>query len=51
MPHSVSLITTIAAGLGLALALGLIASRLRIPPLVAQRVSLRSTTLRTLRLS
>lgn len=34
MPHSVSLITTIAAGLGMALILGLVASRLRIPPLV-----------------
>lgn len=34
MPHSVSLITTIATGLGMALILGLVASRLRIPPLV-----------------
>jgi CPA2 family monovalent cation:H+ antiporter-2 len=34
MPHALNLITTIAAGLGLALILGLIASRLRIPPLV-----------------
>lgn len=34
MPHNVSLITTIAAGLGLALLMGFVASRLRIPPLV-----------------
>jgi CPA2 family monovalent cation:H+ antiporter-2 len=34
MPHEVSLITTIAAGLGLALILGVAAARLRIPPLV-----------------
>lgn len=34
MPHSLNLITTIATGLGLALILGLVASRLRIPPLV-----------------
>jgi CPA2 family monovalent cation:H+ antiporter-2 len=34
MHHSLNLITTIATGLGLALVLGLIASRLRIPPLV-----------------
>ena len=34
MPHSVSLIATIAAGLGLAMVLGLIAARLRMPPLV-----------------
>lgn len=34
MPHSISLITTIAAGLGLALVLGLLASRLKLPPLV-----------------
>ena len=34
MPHSVSLINTIAAGLGLALVLGFIAARLRLPPLV-----------------
>jgi CPA2 family monovalent cation:H+ antiporter-2 len=34
MPHSVSLITTIAAGLGLAMILGFITSRLRMPPLV-----------------
>lgn len=34
MPHNVSLITTIAAGLGLAMIFGLIAARLRIPPLV-----------------
>jgi len=34
MPHSVSLINTIAAGLGLALILGFIAARLRLPALV-----------------
>ena len=34
MPHNVSLITLVAAGLGLAMILGLAASRLRMPPLV-----------------
>jgi len=34
MPHDVSLIATIAAGLGLALVLGFAAARLRLPPLV-----------------
>ena len=34
MPHSVSLITTIAAGLGLALIFGFIAERLKLPALV-----------------
>ncbi|CAM3674530.1 YbaL family putative K(+) efflux transporter [Paracidovorax anthurii] len=34
MPHSVSLIHTIAVGLGLALALGFLATRLRLPALV-----------------
>jgi CPA2 family monovalent cation:H+ antiporter-2 len=34
MPHNVSLITTLAAGLGLALVLGFIAVRLRLPALV-----------------
>ena len=34
MPHSVTLIHTIAAALGLALALGFVATRLRLPPLV-----------------
>jgi hypothetical protein len=34
MPHAVSLITTVAAGLGLAMILGYIAARLRMPPLV-----------------
>ncbi len=34
MPHNVSLIALIAAGLGLAMLLGLVASRLRVPPLV-----------------
>ncbi len=34
MPHNVSLIALVAAGLGLAMILGLVASRLRMPPLV-----------------
>ncbi|MBX3661928.1 MAG: Kef family K(+) transporter [Burkholderiales bacterium] len=34
MPHNISLITTIAAGFGLALILGLIAARLKLPTLV-----------------
>ena len=34
MPHSVSLISTIAAGLGLALIFGFIAARLKLPALV-----------------
>jgi CPA2 family monovalent cation:H+ antiporter-2 len=34
MPHSVSLINTVAAGLGLALVLGFLAARLRLPALV-----------------
>ena len=39
MPHSISLITTIAAGLGLALVLGLIASKLKIPAIVGYLVA------------
>ncbi len=39
MPHGVTLITTIAVGLGLALVLGLLATRLRIPPLVGYLVA------------
>ncbi len=39
MPHSVSLITTIAAGLGLALVFGLIASRLKVPSIVGYLVA------------
>ncbi len=39
MPHSISLITTIAAALGLALVLGLIAVRLRLPALVGYLVA------------
>jgi len=35
VPHSVTLITTIAAGLGLALIMGFIAVRLKVPALVA----------------
>ena len=34
MPHDVNLITTIAAGLGLAMVFGFMAARLRLPPLV-----------------
>ena len=39
MPHSVTLITTIAAGLGLALILGFIAARLKLPPLVGYLIA------------
>ena len=39
MPHSVNLITTIAAGLGLALIMGFVAARLRLPPLVGYLVA------------
>jgi CPA2 family monovalent cation:H+ antiporter-2 len=39
MPHDVSLITAIAAGLGLALVLGLVATRLGIPPLVGYLIA------------
>jgi CPA2 family monovalent cation:H+ antiporter-2 len=39
MPHDVSLIATIAAGLGLALVLGFAAARLRLPPLVGYLVA------------
>ena len=39
MPHDVSLITTIAAGLGLAMVLGVAASRVRIPPIVGYLVA------------
>ncbi len=39
MPHSISLITTIAAGLGLALIMGFVAARLRLPPLVGYLVA------------
>jgi K+:H+ antiporter len=39
MPHEISLVTTIAAGLGLALVLGLVAARLRLPPLVGYLVA------------
>lgn len=34
MPHNISLITTVAAGLGLAMILGFVTLRLRMPPLV-----------------
>ena len=39
MPHSVTLITTIAASLGLALILGLIADRLKLPALVGYLIA------------
>lgn len=39
MPHNISLITTIAAGLGLAMVLGFIAARLRMPPLVGYLIA------------
>jgi CPA2 family monovalent cation:H+ antiporter-2 len=39
MPHEVALITTIAAGLGLALVLGFIAVRLKLPPLVGYLIA------------
>jgi monovalent cation:H+ antiporter-2, CPA2 family len=39
VPHSVSLITTIAAALGLALVLGFIAARLKLPPLVGYLIA------------
>ncbi|GBG00809.1 efflux pump/antiporter [Azospira sp. I13] len=39
MPHDISLITTVAAGFGLAMILGFIAARLKIPPLVGYLVA------------
>ncbi|MGB3941570.1 MAG: cation:proton antiporter, partial [Candidatus Manganitrophaceae bacterium] len=39
MPHNITLITTIAASLGLALMMGLIASRLKLPPLVGYLIA------------
>ncbi|HEY6381006.1 MAG TPA: YbaL family putative K(+) efflux transporter [Pseudolabrys sp.] len=39
MPHDVTLITTIAAGLGLALIVGVIAARLKLPPLVGYLIA------------
>jgi len=39
MPHEISLITTIAAALGLAMVLGFVASRLKMPPLVGYLVA------------
>ena len=39
MPHSVSLITTLAAGLGLALVCGVVAARLKLPVLVGYLVA------------
>lgn len=39
MPHEITLITTIAAGLGLALIMGFLAARLKLPPLVGYLVA------------
>jgi CPA2 family monovalent cation:H+ antiporter-2 len=39
MPHDVTLITTIAAGLGLALVMGYLATRIGVPPLVGYLVA------------
>src|SRR5256885_1181325 len=39
MPHDISLITTIAAALGLALVMGVLAARLKVPPLVGYLVA------------
>jgi K+:H+ antiporter len=39
VPHNVTLITTIAAGLGLALIMGFIAARLKLPPLVGYLIA------------
>src|ERR1044072_3362177 len=39
VPHNVSLITTIAAALGLALAMGFVAIRLKLPPLVGYLIA------------
>ncbi|MBI2534572.1 MAG: cation:proton antiporter, partial [Deltaproteobacteria bacterium] len=39
MPHSVTLITTIAAGLGLALVMGFLAARLKLPALVGYLIA------------
>lgn len=39
MPHDISLITTIAGGLGLAMILGFIAVRLRMPPLIGYLIA------------
>jgi CPA2 family monovalent cation:H+ antiporter-2 len=39
VPHDISLITTIAAGLGLALVMGYLASRIGVPPLVGYLVA------------
>jgi CPA2 family monovalent cation:H+ antiporter-2 len=39
MPHDISLLTTLAAGLGLAFVLGLAAARFRLPPILAYLVA------------
>lgn len=39
MPHNISLITTIVAGLGLAMILGFLVTRLRMPPLVGYLIA------------
>jgi CPA2 family monovalent cation:H+ antiporter-2 len=39
MPHSITLITTVAASLGLALIMGIVASRLKLPPLIGYLIA------------
>ena len=39
MPHSITLITTIAASLGVGLIMGLIANRLKLPPIVGYLIA------------
>ena len=39
MPHDISLLTTIAAGFGLAFVLGLLAARLRVPPILGYLIA------------
>lgn len=39
MPHNVALITTIAASLGLALVMGLLANRVKLPPIVGYLIA------------
>src|SRR5688500_7058547 len=39
MPHDVTLLTTIAAGLGLAFVFGLLAARLRLPPILGYLIA------------
>jgi monovalent cation:H+ antiporter-2, CPA2 family len=44
MPHNVSLITTIAAALGLAMVMGFVVSRLKMPPLVGYLMEIAEQT-------